>query len=70
MTIPPNLDTPDKTVAQRIITRLIAAGLLPEPLANQTQNQLASGTMRTEEWRLLAEKVLEAAARESKQEVH
>ena len=68
MTTPPNLDTPDETVAKQIIARLTAAGLLPQTLSDQMQNQLTSGTMRTEEWRLLAEKVLEATAREGKHE--
>lgn len=64
----PALSTPDETVADQIVKRLVAAGLLPQQYAVQTRSQLASGALRAEDWRLLAEKALELAGREGAHE--
>lgn len=64
----PALGTPDETVADQIVRRLVAAGLLPPQYANQTRNQLATGALRAEDWRLLAEKAIELAGWEESHE--
>lgn len=61
----PTLDTPDERVAAEIVSRLVAAGLLPQQYATQTRRQLATGAMRAADWRLLAEKTLELRSREA-----
>lgn len=60
----PAVGTPDETVADQIVKRFVAAGLLPPQYAEQTITQLAGGTLRAEDWRLLAEKALELVDRE------
>lgn len=61
---PPNFEHPDETVANQIITRFVAAGLLSQQDMTYAKAQLANGTLRAEDWRLLAEKALELAIRE------
>ena len=55
---------PDEIVAKTIITRLVKAGLISEQDSNRAHLQLASGTLKAEDWRLLAEKALELESRE------
>lgn len=64
----PPVSSPDETVADQIVRRLIAAGLLPQQYAKYTKQQLANGTLRAEDWRLLAEKALEVTKRENEHE--
>lgn len=57
-------DTPDEIVAKQIIARFVETGLLPPRYADQARVQLATGKMRVEDWRLLAEKALELEKRQ------
>lgn len=57
----PTMDTSataDEIVAKRIIDRLVATGLVPPRYAEYTQQRLASGEIKADSWRRLAEKVL------------
>lgn len=56
--------TPDEVVAEQIVARFVATGLLPEQYGEQTREQLANGKLKAEDWRLLAEIALEWQARE------
>jgi hypothetical protein len=56
----PTTGTPDKNVATRIVERLLQAGLILAQDAPKTQQQLAAGLLRAEDWRLLAEKAIGA----------
>lgn len=49
---------PDAIVARRIIQLFQHGKLLPHELAISLSDQLAEGTMKEEDWRLLAEKAL------------
>lgn len=60
----PNFENPDEIVANQIITRFVAAGLLSQQDMAYAKTQLANGTLRADDWRLLAEKALELALRE------
>lgn len=55
---------PDEIVAEKIITRLVKAGLISEQDSSRANIQLASGNLKAEDWRLLAEKALEFESRE------
>ena len=50
--------TPDNQVAQRIVARLLADRLIDSRHVNDILIGLTEGTLRTTDWRLLAEDVL------------
>jgi len=50
--------TPDDQVAQRIVKRLIAEGLIKQAHAKEIWMGLAEGTARSADWRFLAESSL------------
>jgi len=50
--------TSEETLANTIVNRLLAQGLLPESLAEETYYGLSEGRLRESDWRLLAEKAL------------
>ena len=58
---------PDEVVADKIINRLVTARLIAEQDRDRAYTQLASGKLKAEDWRLLAEKAL---GRESREGVH
>lgn len=53
-----NNKTPDEAVADKIITRFVEAGLISNQDKKRTREQLTNGRLKTEDWRLLAEKAL------------
>lgn len=55
--------TPDEKVAERIVSRFVATGLLPAQFAPALQAQLAEGKLSTEDWRLWAEKAIDQTTR-------
>ncbi|MCA9995700.1 MAG: hypothetical protein KDE56_08140 [Anaerolineales bacterium] len=55
--------TAEEKLANTIVNRLVAQGLLPQALAEQTFYALCEGKLREADWRLLAEKALDKAAR-------
>ena len=55
MATTPVSPTPDRTVAERIVERFVEAGVLPAQLGDEVITKLASGTLRAEDWRKLAE---------------
>ncbi|MBP8003198.1 MAG: hypothetical protein KA314_29165 [Chloroflexi bacterium] len=64
MTATPTPHTPDEEVAQNIFSRFRDTALLPPLLLTPALlAQLAEGSLRAEDWRLLAEKAQELAHR-------
>ena len=59
-----HIATPDETVAEKIIARLVKARFITDHDKKRTWAKLANGSLKAEDWRLLAEKALEAAVRE------
>lgn len=55
--------TTEEQLANTIVNKLVAQGLLPPSLAEQTFYGLCEGKLRESEWRLLAEKSLDKATR-------
>ena len=54
--------TPNEIVADKIMNRLINADLISEQDCQRTRKQLAAGSLKPEDWQLLAEKALERGA--------
>ena len=54
----PEFERPDLAVADQIVARLVNEGFLPQPFADRVAPALASGTLRANDWRRLAEQVL------------
>ncbi|MCB9009889.1 MAG: hypothetical protein H6656_21390 [Ardenticatenaceae bacterium] len=62
----PNIQlTAEELLANTIVNKLVSQGLLPQSLAEQTFYGLCEGKLRESDWRLLAEKALDKAARGS-----
>lgn len=55
--------TPEESLANNIVNKLITQGLLPESLAEETFYGLSEGRLRESDWRLLAEKALDIEGR-------
>ena len=59
----PEILSPNEQVAQRIVARLLASGLIAASQAETVRRGLAAGTLKATDWRLLAEKALQMEAR-------
>ena len=55
--------SPDEQVAQRIVARLLADGLIAPQQAEAVRRGLADGTFKAADWRLLAENALQLEVR-------
>lgn len=57
--------SPNEQVAQRIVARLLASGLIAHSQAEPVRHGLAAGTLKAADWRLLAENALEMEVRDA-----
>lgn len=59
-----HVKTAAEVVAEKIIARLVEARLIINQDNRRTLEGLANGSLKAEDWQLLAEKVLEMESRE------
>jgi hypothetical protein len=59
-------NTPNEIVTNKILARLIEAGLLPELYVDSVQGLLMSGISKPDDWLLLAEKTIKPETRGGK----
>lgn len=55
--------SPSQVLAERVVQRLIAEGLLAPGDATRIQTRLVDGKLKPEDWRVAIEKAADAAAR-------
>lgn len=56
------METPSQTLASKIAQRLSDEQLLSTEVAQKLSSQLASGTLKAEDWRLALEKAISGKA--------
>lgn len=64
----PDFERPDAAVSNQIVARFLDDGILTAPFAERVAAALAGGTIRSDEWRRLAEQVLAWEMREDEHE--
>lgn len=67
MTPSDSLPSPSEIVAQQVVDRFVSESLLTVELATKIRDKVATGKMRTEDWKLIFEEALDLQKRQSEQ---